>query len=169
MKNLTILKGLADYIWILTCIPILIFLPIGYIYGFFDSDAYNILFEAGESNVNYSNPFVHFILLLFMVLTFVSIYCFYLFRKTLDFFLKAEPFHEEVIVNFYKIGRFLVIIGILGSVFLFLVRMIVKNQLKLNLGLSPYIIILCLGLFFMVLSEVFKVAKKAKEENELTV
>ena len=29
--------------------------------------------------------------------------------------------------------------------------------------------LICLGLFFMVLSEVFKVAKRAKEENNLTI
>ena len=43
------------------------------------------------------------------------------------------------------------------------------GEFKINLGLTPYLILICLGLFFMVLSEVFKVAKHAKEENELTV
>ena len=39
-------------------------------------------------------------------------------------------------------------------------------KLELHLGISPYLSLICLGLFSMVLSELFKVVKK---ENELTI
>jgi hypothetical protein len=91
------------------------------------------------------------------------------FRKTLRYFQKVKPFHDEVIANFYKIGYLLTGIGLGSSVLFFLMRILFENKFKIHLGLSPYLMLVCLGLFFMVLSEVFKVAKHAKEENELTV
>lgn len=169
MRKLIILKSIVDFVWILGCIPIIFFLPIFYVYGFFEPDAYTILFEGNKAQIAYTSVFIQCTMLLFIVLTFTSIYSFYLFRKTLRFFSKAKPFHIDVIKNFRKIGILLVISGTLGSMLSFITSIIIKNELKLNLGLSPYLIILCLGLFFMVLSEVFKVAKHAKEENELTV
>ena len=51
----------------------------------------------------------------------------------------------------------------------FIQQLILTSQFKVYVGISPQIMITCLGLFFMVLSEVFKIAKAAKEENELTV
>jgi len=107
--------------------------------------------------------------LLFIVITSVSIYCLYIFRKTLRYFQKTKPFHNDVIENFYKIGYLLVGVGIGGTLMSFTSRLLFRGQLTINLGLTPYVILICLGLFFMVLSEVFKIAKHAKEENELTV
>ena len=85
------------------------------------------------------------------------------------YFQKVKPFHLDVIQNFYKIGYLLIAVGFVGSMLTFVSRLVVKGEFKINLGLTPYLILICLGLFFMVLSEVFKVAKHAKEENELTV
>ena len=39
----------------------------------------------------------------------------------------------------------------------------------LELGLNANLIIIGLGLFFMILSEVFTIAKSAKQENDLTI
>ena len=44
-----------------------------------------------------------------------------------------------------------------------------QQKVSLELGLNQHIIIICLGLFFMVLSEIFKIAKNAKQENDLTI
>jgi Na+-driven multidrug efflux pump len=100
---------------------------------------------------------------------YLGMYCFYLFRKTLRYFQQVKPFDKDVIANFYKIGWLLSIVGSIGSIGFFLGHILLQHQIKLNLGFSPYLTIICLGLFFMVLSELFKVAKKAKEENELTI
>lgn len=169
MKNLNILKGLVDYVWILGCIPSIIFLPFGYVYGFFEPEAFNILFEGHKAEIAYTNPMLQVIMIIFIVLTFTGIYSFYLFRKTLNYFIQVKPFHDAVILNFKKTGRLLIVVGILGSFFRLVIRAALNNELKLNLGFSPYVLILCLGLFFLILSEAFKVAKHAKEENELTV
>jgi hypothetical protein len=51
----------------------------------------------------------------------------------------------------------------------FLYRLLYKSKFEIDLSFSPFILTLALGLFFMVLSEVFKIARTAKEENELTI
>jgi hypothetical protein len=98
-----------------------------------------------------------------------GIYFIYIFIKTLRYFQQVKPFHIDVINNFNKIGRLFSVIGIAGSLLFFVARLILKNEFKIHFGLSPYLLLICLGLFFMILSEVFKVAKHAKEENELTI
>lgn len=74
-----------------------------------------------------------------------------------------------MINNFNKIGILLVASGIVASVLFFVFKLFIENKFEISLGLSPYLLLVCLGLFFMVLSEVFKIAKEAKEENQLTI
>jgi uncharacterized membrane protein len=113
--------------------------------------------------------FAMFYVFLMSVTAYLGIYCFYIFRKTLRYFQQVKPFHMQVIQNFYKIGWLLSVIGITGGIVFFIGYIFLKHQIKVNLGFSPYLTLICLGLFFMVLSELFKVAKTAKDENELTI
>jgi hypothetical protein len=103
------------------------------------------------------------------VVIYVNIFCVYLFRKTLRYFQRVKPFHEEVIKNFEIIGKSLCYSGLVSVVLAVIFALYFKSEIKINLGFSPYLFITALGLFFLVLSEVFKVAKHAKEENELTI
>jgi hypothetical protein len=167
MKKLIILKSLIDFIWIIICIPSLLLLVFCAIYIFVEPESLNLVFDIDKQNT--SAIAVQIFGLLFIVLAFGTIYCVYLFRKTLRYFQKVKPFHSDVINNFYRIGYLLSGIGLLSSILFFVSRLFFKSEFKINLGLSPYIMLICLGLFFMVLSEVFKVAKRAKEENELTI
>lgn len=169
MRKLQILKALVDFIWIVTCIPGLILLLLFVLFVFFRPDYLSVHFDIGNSGANFSDIEVRAMILLFIVLAVISIYCFYLFRKTIRYFQRIKPFHLDVIQNFYKIGYLLIGVGIAGSVLTIVSRLVFKGEFKINLGLTPYLILVCLGLFFMVLSEVFKVAKHAKEENDLTV
>lgn len=169
MRKLTILKSLIDFVWIFTCIPAILILLFLAVYMFIERVSLNLIFDSEESIVETSVLAVQIFGLLFVIVGFVTIYCVYLFRKTLRYFQKVKPFHIDVIENFYKIGYLLSGIGIASSVLFFLAQLFFKNEFKIHLGLSPYIMLISLGFFFMVLSEVFKVAKDAKEENELTV
>ena len=169
MKKLSILKSLVDFIWIVTCLPLIPILLFFSVFIFVNPESLNVIFEMNDDIVTASPPIFQVFGLLFAAMLFLGIYCFYLFRKTLRYFQRIKPFHEKVIENFHKIGRLLSIIGISGSILFFVARVILKNEIKINLGISPYLTTLCLGLFFMVLSEIFKIAKQAKEENELTV
>jgi hypothetical protein len=169
MKKLIILKSLIDFIWIIICIPSLLLLVFCAIYIFVEPESLNLVFDIDIDKQNTSAIAVQIFGLLFIVLAFGTIYCVYLFRKTLRYFQKVKPFHSDVINNFYRLGYLLSGIGLLSSILLFVAHLFFKSEFKINLGLSPYIMLICLGLFFMVLSEVFKVAKRAKEENELTI
>jgi hypothetical protein len=108
-------------------------------------------------------------ILITAIVIYINIYCVYLFRKTLRYFQRVKPFHTDVIQNFGIIGKFLCYSGLVSLVLAIVFTVYFKSEIKISLGFSPYLFITALGLFFMVLSEVFKVAKHAKEENELTV
>ncbi|WP_458628031.1 DUF2975 domain-containing protein [Winogradskyella sp. PC D3.3] len=169
MRKLIILKSLIDFVWIVTCIPALLILSFLAVYMFIEPQSLDIILDADKSIIKTFSISAQLFGLVFIALGFVTIYCVYLFRKTLRYFQRVKPFHMDVIVNFYRIGYLLTGVGIASSVLFFLAQLVFTSQLKINLGLSPYIMLICLGLFFMVLSEVFKVAKKAKEENNLTI
>ena len=169
MKKLVILKSLVDFVWIITCIPMLLLMAFFAVYMFIDSEVLNIVFDEMTFSITTPNYKKQIFGLLFIGIVSVSIYCLYIFRNTLRYFQKAKPFHIDVIKNFQKIGYLLSFTGLGGSVLFFVARILLKGKFKINLGLSSYILIICLGLFFMVLSEVFKVAKYTKEENDLTI
>lgn len=169
MRKLIILKSLIDFIWFVTCIPMVLILLFFAVYMFVNPESLSLIFETNDNLAELPPIVIQIFGLLFIALGFCTIYCVYVFRKTLRYFQKVKPFHDAVIANFYKIGNLLTGIGIGSSVLFFLMRVVFENKFKIHLGLSPYLILICLGLFFMVLSEVFKVAKHAKEENELTV
>jgi hypothetical protein len=44
-----------------------------------------------------------------------------------------------------------------------------EQKISLEFGLNQHIVIICLGLFFIILSEIFQIAKTAKQENDLTI
>ena len=169
MRKLVILKSLIDFIWIVTCIPMVLILLFLAVYMFVNPEILNLIFETDDNLIEFSPIIVQTFGLLFIALGFCTIYCVYVFRKTLRYFQRVKPFHDDVIANFYKIGYLLTGIGIGSSLLLFLIPIWFESKFKIHLGLSPYLMLVCLGLFFMVLSEVFKVAEHAKEENELTV
>lgn len=169
MRKLVILKSLIDFVWIVTCIPAIALLAFFTVYMFIEPKALELILNTDKSVVAPFSMVGQLFALLFIALAFVSIYCLYLFRKTLRYFQRVKPFHSDVIANFYKIGYLLTGVGILTSLLVVIGELVFKGTFKIYLGLSPYLMLLCLGLFFMVLSEVFKIAKVAKEENDLTV
>ena len=97
------------------------------------------------------------------------IYALYIFKQTLNLFLKKRIFNPDVIKNFRLIGRSVLLGYILsggGSILYNLSRN--EGSIDFNF-IAESIFTICLGLFFFVLSEVFQTAKNIKEENELTV
>ena len=169
MKKLPILKSLVDFIWIITCIPLIPIILFFTVYIFIEPsvilDNLEMSSNLSEDAMNGAKVFV----LLFFVMVYALIYAFYLFRKTLRSFQKRQPFALTVIKNFETIGRILIISGISMSVLFFVYRLVFANTFKISLGVTPYLGCVCLGLFFLVLSELFRVAKSAKEENQLTI
>lgn len=98
-------------------------------------------------------------------------YALYLFRKILGFFEKKMLFESSVITALDQCGKAILIgyaIGIAAEVFY---KLLTRDgiEIGLDIGLKESVVTVSLGLFFMVLSEVFLKAKKIKDENDLTV
>lgn len=169
MRKLIILKSLVDFVWIVVCLPLLLVILIFLVLIFINPEVLNIVSWMGSIPREGSEMVLQIYSVSTAAMMYLGIYSFYVFRKTLRYFMNIKPFHEEVIKNFNTIGIMLCGLGIVGAILVFIGRLVFETKIRISLGFSPYLILLCLGLFFMVLSETFKVAKHAKEENELTI
>ena len=89
----------------------------------------------------------------------------------LKYFYRLKVFDEVVLKNFNKIGYLLITAAFLTGITstIYKVYYMSKVTVAFNFTFSPFILLVCLGLFFMVLSEIFGISKKLKEENELTI
>ena len=97
------------------------------------------------------------------------IYALYIFKQILDLFLKKRIFNPDVIKNFRLIGRS-ILLGYIFSGGGSILYNLSRNESSIDFNfIAGSIFIICLGLFFFVLSEVFQTAKNIKEENELTI
>lgn len=169
MRKLKTLKSLVDYIWYITCIPLVPLMVFFVIATFFKPSIVKFVIDISDEQLASHGVWLSIFAILLTVVVYASIYCFHLFRKTLCFFEERDPFNKAVINIYSKIGWILIVIGIFAIVAWSIFRMVLLSEVKLGFGVSPYLTLICLGLFFMVLSETFLIAKRAKEENELTV
>ncbi|WP_375238878.1 DUF2975 domain-containing protein [Aurantibacter sp.] len=168
MKKLNILKIIVDIFWVLALFTTpLMFIMISFVLTNNSADSIPIRIQG----VLYDeHNFKTKLLLVSTMISFtIIIYTIFIFRKVLREFQKTKIFSEQVFKGFHKMGISLIIAAILTGISSFLYPLFAKSKMALEFSLSPFILMLCFGLFFMVLSEVFKVAKQAKEENELTV
>ncbi|TYB78879.1 DUF2975 domain-containing protein [Bizionia myxarmorum] len=168
MRKLIILNTIIDFIWILSCIPILI-LGFGFIiYMFFNPE----ILEIWQTNGFDSNAPIwikQFATVIFYGIACGLIFAVFLFRKTLCYFRRKKPFDSYVIESYNTIGKILIGLSLFSMVFMFMMQLVFNSKLVIDLGVSPYLLLLSLGLFFMVLSESFKIAKHAKNDSELTI
>lgn len=168
MKKLNVLKTLVDVFWLFALIttPIML-LIVGYGTLQNSSDiSTNSMISLFYKDFKLSTKLI---LLSTAIIYFIIAYSIFQFRKILKEFQKTEVFSDLVLNGFHKMGLALIIASTLSGSTSFLYALIVKQKLALSFSFSPFMLMLCFGLFFMILSEVFKIAKQAKEENELTV
>ncbi|SFN44778.1 Protein of unknown function [Bizionia echini] len=168
MRKLMILKSVIDFIWILSCIPILILGFAFSIYMFFNTEILELTRFTGfeiEAPVWQKQLFI--ILGYSIVCGFI--YVIFLFRKTLRLFQQRRPFDSYVIETYNKMGKVLIGLSIASMIGVFILRIVFTSKIEFTLGLSPYLLIMSLGLFFMVLSESFKIAKQAQQDSELSI
>lgn len=168
MRKIHVLKAIIDFIWIVTApigIPmVLICIPALF---FYDLSGLNIKIQG----INLATEEVYLKILIAIALSnyLLLIYSLYLFRKSLRYFLSAKIFDIYIIHSFKKIGNAIALSGIISLIISFVGQIHFKQEISLEFGLNTHLILICLGLFFMVLSEIFKIAKTAKQENDLTI
>lgn len=99
------------------------------------------------------------------------IYALNLFKKTLELFEKKKIFHEDVVKYFDQTGKAILIGYAICVSSIFLYNTLAQGSLELDIeyGFNSSLFIIGLGLFFLVLSDVFLMAKNIKDENDLTL
>lgn len=170
MRKLNILKAVLDFFWFFSLIGafgIVVFLPF-YLFG----SEMDIPVKIKGQEITSQSIFSKAIVFINVFSGLVFLYSIYLLRKVVRLFQKREIFNAEVVRLFNLIGKLIVISSIMSSVSIFIYNMIERNHVGLSLDFGSYdsfLISVSIGLFFMVISEVFKIANKMKTENELTI
>jgi hypothetical protein len=167
MRNTHILKFIVDVIWIFSfpVIPlIIVFIP--YIFFTDDFSGLNLVVNGIDLEVLDINSKLFVAISLIAYLAFI--YCVYRFRKLLRYFLAKKIFDNQVIKGFNVIASLLTLFGFIMIVVSF-VSNVINKKLEFEIGVNSNLMIICLGLFFLVLSETFKASKEFKKNSDLTI
>jgi hypothetical protein len=167
MKKLNLLKTIVDFIWIMSLIffPLIIFLSIMII---IDKNTFDIPISFATGSIDLSKGYGKIALAINVFNFGLLLYALYYFRKLLGCFMKRMIFEEKICFLLDKIGS-LVIMASIVQLFSDFTTKLSKDEIGIEFGYGPFLYFLALGLFFKVLSEVFKIGKTMKEENELTI
>lgn len=167
MKKLNILRHIIDALWIVSMVfvPILLF----YMIAIFFTDDFNIGFKINENKTETFNLLEKIILAINMAVYLWYIYALFLFKKIIREFIKTNIFGDKIIKLLNKIGVILTFGTLILIVSNFVFEIYEKGMFQIGISLSGNIITLCLGLFFMVLSEIFTISNQLKQENDLTI
>lgn len=168
MKKLNILKAIVDLFWIVTMlsVPFILFLLV---FVFISDDISTFNIKINDLLIEETNIYTKITLAILLLTYLLLIYGVYLFKKSLVCFQRLKIFDEVVVTNFNKIGYILVSSSFLIEIPSFLYRFFYKKEVGFEIGFSSFILMLCSGFFFMILSEIFKISKNLKEDNELTI
>jgi len=167
MKKINILKTIVDLLWIFSMPVVLIIIGVSFTTFFVDLSDLNI--ELNTINMNQNDLFSKILFVISSLNYLLLIVALYFFRKVLTNFVRVRVFEEVVISSFKKIGNLLTFSGFISLIISIIGKIYFEQKVSLEFGLNQHLVIICLGLFFLVLSEIFKIAKNAKQENDLTI
>lgn len=124
--------------------------------------------------VNDLSSVVSKVLFIISVFTyFLFVYAIYLFKKTVNLFIGKRIFDDKVINNLSKIGKIFIAVTLTLNILDFIYSVLFLKKLDiethLSFGFDSMLFNIAIGLFFIIMSEVFKMAKNIKEENDLTI
>lgn len=166
MRKLNFLKGIVDFVWItmLITIPFLLFFIVMVL---IDSEPLDVPIKVNGTILEVVDLRTKVLFGFLCISASLIIYGLFLFRKLLRLFQLKIIFDLEIVILMKRLGFVIILSASLGGIPNFILE-IVKNNISLSLGLNPFVLLFSLGLFFLVLSEVFVIAKHLKEENDLT-
>ena len=167
MKKINILKPIVDLLWIFSMPVVLIIIGVSFTTFFVDLSDLNI--ELDTININQNDLFSKILFVISSLNYLLLILALYFFRKVLTNFVRVRVFEEVVISSFKKIGNLLTFSGFISLIISIIGKIYFEQKVSLEFGLNQHLVLICLGLFFLVLSEIFKIAKNAKQENDLTI
>ena len=167
MKKINILKAIVDLLWIFSMPVVLIIIGVSFTTFFVDLSDLNI--ELDTININQNDLFSKILFVISSLNYLLLIVALYFFRKVVTNFVRVTVFEELVISSFKKIGNLLTFSGFISLIISIIGKIYFEQKVSLEFGLNQHLVLICLGLFFLVLSEIFKIAKNAKQENDLTI
>jgi hypothetical protein len=167
MKKINILKAIVDLLWIFSMPVVLIIIGVSFTTFFVDLSDLNI--ELNTINMNQNDLFSKILFVVSSLNYLLLIVALYFFRKVLTNFVSVRVFEEAVISSFKKTGNLLTFSGFISLIISIIGKIYFEQKVSLEFGLNQHLVLICLGLFFLVLSEIFKIAKNAKQENDLTI
>ena len=166
MKKLNFLKGIVDFVWItmLITIPFLLFFIVMVL---IDSEPLDVPIKVNGAILEVVDLRTKVLFGFLCISASLIIYGLFLFRKLLRLFQLKIIFDLEIVILMKRLGFVIILSALLGGIPNFISELL-NNNISLSLGLNPFVLLFSLGLFFLVLSEVFVIAKHLKEENDLT-
>ncbi|QXP66024.1 DUF2975 domain-containing protein [Polaribacter sp. AHE13PA] len=167
MRKINILKAIVDLLWIFS-MPIVLVI-IGFSIAVFFVDLGDLNIKINSIGLNTDTLFSKTLLVVSALNYLLIVAALYFFKKVLNHFVRVKIFEETVISSFKKSGNLLFISGIISLTISMISKVYFQQKVTLEFGLNQHLVIICLGLFFLVLSEIFKVAKNQKQENDLTI
>ena len=171
MSKLPILKILTSILFYVSMIAMIFSIPFVLILSIMPERVpFKFSVKEAEEVAKVDAELIIYIIALVISCGFFT-YALYLFRKVLELFSKKIIFDTRIITNLNQCGS-AILIGYFISIvseFIYTAIATQKVNITLNFGLGGSIATICLGLFFIVLGEVFQKAKNIKEENDLTV
>jgi len=167
MRKLVFLKTIVDYVWIMSIIAFpLLMVFIGFV--LFSNEPIDVPINITGINI-VATTFLGKLGLVVSAVNFgVILYGIYNFKVLLNNFKTKIIFEVVTFKLLDKIGNLVIL-----SASLYLISDLLgafsKSTIGINLGFGPFLYLMSLGLFFKVLSEVFIIGKRIKEDNELTI
>ena len=170
MKKINILKTIVDLLWIFSMSVVLIIIGVSFTTFFIDlSDLSDLNITINTLDINTNSSFSKILFVISSLNYLLLIVALYFFRKVLTNFVRVRVFEEAVISSFKKIGNLLTFSGFISLIISIIGKIYFEQKVSLEFGLNQHLVLICLGLFFLVLSEIFKIAKNTKQENDLTI
>lgn len=107
-----------------------------------------------------------------IILNLGFIYSLYVFKKIVSSLFESPLFTEFQIISLKLLGQLIIILVIIKSIFNVFSNMILGESEIVSIHVFSFdskLMAICMGLFFIYLSYVFRKAKVLKEDHELTV
>ena len=168
MKKLQLLKSVIDLFFLLAFVAtagMVLLVPV-----FMMEDKFPLRISGREIETG-TWP-VTILLVLTLSGSVAFLYGVYLLRRIVALFRKLVIFDDEIIALLRQTGRVFLFSILLTDIPPFIYDMVKHPAAGIefsNNGFGSFLFSIALALFFLVLAEVFRIAKRMKEENELTV